>query len=90
MFIRLLRNLKRFWIRWSCNPFHGIRLSPINCEELCFDADVERMVRECELKGAFRSYGALEDYNKEFVVIFKSHRSDFLMDYSQVDGHFRV
>lgn len=90
MFTQLLRHLNRIWTRWLRNPFHGIKLSPITDEELCFDPDVERMIRECELQNAFRSYGTLEDYNKDFVIYFKSHRSDFYLDYSQKDGHFRV
>jgi len=57
---------------------------------LKFDPDIERMVRECELDEVFRSFGSLEEYNKEFVMFFKAHRKEFFLDYSQNDGHFRV
>lgn len=90
MFTQLLRTIKKIWMRWRTNPFCGIQLSPIAEEDLCFDPDVERMIRECELRDAFRTFGTLEDYNREFVSYFKSHRSDFYLDYSQKDGHFRV
>ena len=90
MFIRLLGRLKRMWTRWMRNPFYGVRLSPITDEELCFDPDVERIIRECEFRDAFRSFGSLEDYNRDFAVFFKCHRSEFYLDYSQKDGHFRV
>jgi hypothetical protein len=48
------------------------------------------MVSECDLDEMFRSFGSLEEYNKEFVSFFKAHRREFLLDYSQRDGHFRV
>jgi hypothetical protein len=47
-------------------------------------------MRESELDEIFRSFGSLEEYNQEFVVFFKAHRREFLLDYSQRDGHFRV
>lgn len=90
MFIHLLRNLRLFLMRWLGNPFNGIKLSPIADEDLCFDPDVERMMEDRALGDAFRSFGTLEDYNRDFITFFKSHRSDFYLDYSQKDGHFRV
>jgi hypothetical protein len=74
----------------TLNPFHGVELSCINEEDLQFDPDIDRIMRESELDEIFRSFGSLEEYNQEFVVFFKAHRREFLLDYSQRDGHFRV
>ncbi|HPI93745.1 MAG TPA: hypothetical protein PK350_11475 [Deltaproteobacteria bacterium] len=90
MIIYALRTIKRLWMRWLGNPFHGVKLYHITDEDLCFDPDVERMIRECELQDAFKSCGSLEDYNKDFVNFFTSNRRQFHLDYSQKDGHFRV
>lgn len=72
------------------NPFQGVELYRIKDEDLQFDPDIDRIMRESELDEIFRSFGNLEEYNKEFVVFFKAHRREFLLDYSQRDGHFRV
>jgi HSP20 family molecular chaperone IbpA len=74
----------------TLNPFQGVELSCINEEDLQFDPDIDRIMRESELDEIFRSFGSLEEYNQEFVVFFKAHRREFLIDYSQRDGHFRV
>jgi hypothetical protein len=74
----------------TLNPFQGVELSCINEEDLQFDPDIDRIMRESELDEIFRSFGSLEEYNQEFVVFFKAHRREFLLDYSQRDGHFRV
>jgi hypothetical protein len=74
----------------TLNPFQGVELSCINEEDLQFDPDIERIMRESEFDEIFRSFGSLEEYNQEFVVFFKAHRREFLIDYSQRDGHFRV
>jgi len=90
MFTQILRALKKIWIRVTGNPFQGVELSCIEDEDLQFDPDIDRIMRENELDEIFRSFGNLEEYNKEFVVFFKAHRREFLLDYSQRDGHFRV
>jgi hypothetical protein len=74
----------------TLNPFQGLEFSCINEEDLQFDPDIDRIMRESELDEIFRSFGSLEEYNQEFVVFFKAHRREFLLDYSQRDGHFRV
>ena len=90
MFTRMLHVLRKYWRRITLNPFQGVELSIITNEELQFDPDIDRMVSECELDEMFRSFGSLEEYNKEFVSFFKAHRRELLLDYSQRDGHFRV
>ncbi|HOS97447.1 MAG TPA: hypothetical protein PLR71_03855 [Deltaproteobacteria bacterium] len=88
--MRILNLIRMFLQRWLGNPFHGLKLSHIEDQDMYFDPDVERMIRECELRDAFRSFGTLEEYNRDFATYFKSHRGDFYLDYSQRDGHFRV
>ena len=90
MFTQILLALRKIWLRMTLNPFQGVELSSIKDEDLQFDPDIDRIMRESELDEIFRSFGSLEDYNKEFVVFFKAHRREFLLDYSQRDGHFRV
>jgi hypothetical protein len=90
MFKLILLALRKIWFRITLNPFQGVEFSSIKDEDLQFDPDIDRMIRESELDEIFRSFGCLEDYNKEFVVFFKAHRREFLLDYSQRDGHFRV
>lgn len=90
MFTHVLARIRRIWTRLLRNPFQGIQLSHISEQDLCFDPDVERMLREGELPDAFRIFGTLEDYNRDFVMYYRSHRSDFFLDVSQKDGHFRV
>ncbi|HNS90952.1 MAG TPA: hypothetical protein PLP82_06905 [Deltaproteobacteria bacterium] len=90
MFTTLLRNLKDMWRRWLCTPFNGVTLSHISDADLSFDPDVERMIRECGLRETYSRCGTLEDYNKDFITFFTARRSDFYLDYSQKDGHFRV
>jgi len=48
------------------------------------------MIRECGLRETYSRCGTLEDYNKDFITFFTARRSDFYLDYSQKDGHFRV
>jgi hypothetical protein len=86
----ILRALRKIWLRMTLNPFQGLEFSCINEEDLQFDPDIDRIMRESELDEIFRSFGSLEEYNQEFVVFFKAHRREFLLDYSQRDGHFRV
>jgi hypothetical protein len=90
MFTQILRKLRKFWKWMTGNPFQGMELYCIKDEDLQFDPDIDRIMREHELDEIFRSFGNLEEYNKEFVVFLKAHRREFLLDYSQRDGHFRV
>ncbi len=90
MFKWLTIILKTLWRRVTGNPFHGVSISYISDEDLKFDPDIERLIRDCEINDLFRSFGSLEEYNREFLSYFKAHRRDFLLDYSQRDGHFRV
>lgn len=90
MFVRLLHTIRRLWERWVDNPFQSVNLEHIDEEDLCYDPDVERILKSLELQSAFRCFRTLEDYNKDFIAYFKSHRREFLLDYSQKDGHFRV
>ena len=41
-------------------------------------------------KTDYRDYMNQEEYNREFLAIFKNCRRNILLDYSQKDGHFRV
>ena len=90
MFTRMLHVLRKYWRRITHNPFQGVKISIITNEDLQFDPDIDRMLRESEFDEMFRSFGSLEEYNKEFVTFFKAHRREFMLDYSQRDGHFRV
>lgn len=90
MFIRILAALRRIWLRMTRNPFHGVVISRITDADLQFDPDIERILRESEIPDLFRSFRSLEEYNREFMMFFKAHRSEFLLDFSQKDGHFRV
>jgi len=87
---RILITLRKIWLRITGNPFHGVVLSHITDEDLQFDPDIDRMIMEAEMSDPFRSFMTIEEYNKEFIVFFKAHRNEFLLDYSQRDGHFRV
>lgn len=90
MLKRIFITLKKFWLQITGNPFHGVVISHISDEDLQFDPDIDRMMMEAELTDPFRSFGTIEEYNREFIVFFKAHRNEFLLDYSQRDGHFRV
>jgi len=48
------------------------------------------MIRECGLRETYSRCGTLEDYDKDYITFFTARRSDFYLDYSQKDGHFRV
>ena len=90
MIRRILIGLRKIWLRITGNPFHGVVISHITDEDLQFDPDIDRMVMEAEMNDPFRSFVTIEEYNQEFIVFFKAHRNEFLLDYSQRDGHFRV
>jgi hypothetical protein len=90
MLTRILLALRTLWRRMTGNPFQGVMIECISDEDLQFDPDIDRLLTDYEFNEAFRSFGSLEEYNKEFVTFFKSHRRRFLLDYSQRDGHFRV
>ena len=90
MLTRLLIALRKLWRRMTGNPFKDITIGCISDEDLRFDPDMERMLTDYEFDEAFRSFYSLDEYNKDFVIFFKSHRREFLIDYSQRDGHFRV
>lgn len=87
---RIRTTLRKLWTRITGNPFHGVELSHITDADLQFDPDIDRMIMEAEFDDPFRSFGSAEEYNREFIVYFKAHRSEFMLDYSQRDGHFRV
>ena len=87
---RWLLALRRFWRRITGNPFLGVTINSITDEDLRIEYNMDRMIREYDLDDDFRSFGNLEEYNREFLVFFKTHRREFLLDYSQKDGHFRV
>jgi hypothetical protein len=38
----------------------------------------------------YRDYRNQDEYNRDFLAIFKTCRRNILLDYSQKDGHFRV
>jgi hypothetical protein len=38
----------------------------------------------------FKSYSSVDEYNKDFLNIFQAFRREFILDYSQKDGHFKV
>lgn len=94
MFSRIKKRLKKFWTRWLGNPFLGVKLPHISDSDLRFDGDIQKLIsrRKSEITfgHGFISYSTQEDYNKDFIVFYKAHRSSFYLDYSQSDGHFRV
>lgn len=42
------------------------------------------------LAGDFKIFSSKDEYNREFLSVFQSFKSSFLLDYSHRDGHFRV
>ncbi len=42
------------------------------------------------LAGDFKIFSSGDEYNREFLSVFQSFKSSFLLDYSHRDGHFRV
>jgi hypothetical protein len=53
-------------------------------------SSLEDIILELGLDSEYRDCGSLDEYNRDFLTIFKTHRRDFLLDHSQKDGHFRV
>lgn len=53
-------------------------------------SSLEDIIIELGFDSEYRDCGSLDEYNRDFLAIFKTHRSDFLLDHSQKDGHFRV
>ncbi len=94
MFTRIVQRLRLLWARWFCNPFIGVTLPPISERDLRFDADIQKFVcrrsKPDAPPHAFISYMTIEDYNKDFIVFYRSNRSQFCLDHSHNDGHFRV
>lgn len=43
-----------------------------------------------DLGDDFKCFSSMDDYNKDFLTIFQTYRTDIFLDYSQKDGHFRV
>ena len=38
----------------------------------------------------FKSFSRVDDYNRDFLSIFKTSKKDIIIDYTHKDGHFRV
>lgn len=55
-----------------------------------FKSDYVFMQNPESISDDFKSFSSMDEYNKDFLSIFQTYRSDFVLDYSQKDGHFRV
>jgi hypothetical protein len=55
-----------------------------------FSSDFIMMQNPEAIRDDFKSFSTMDDYNKDFLSIFQTYRKDFVLDYSQKDGHFRV
>lgn len=42
------------------------------------------------LAGDFKIFSSKDEYNREFLCVFQSFKSSFLLDYNHRDGHFRA
>jgi hypothetical protein len=51
---------------------------------------LNKVLENLKIETNFRNFESLKEYNQDFLAIFKTHRTDFVLDYSQKDGHFRV
>ena len=82
-----------FWVLWR----NILKTYPKDDIALITDDDesdepsiLNRMLENLKIETNFRDCENLREYNQDFLSIFKTHRTDFLLDYSQKDGHFRV
>jgi hypothetical protein len=70
--------------------YPGEEIALIMDEKTPENINLHAILEELEIEMNFRDCGNLKEYNQEFMSIFKMHRTEFLLDYSQKDGHFRV
>lgn len=83
--------IKVFWSRFSKKGHSGNEIDFILDDEMyCQPSDGEDMLADFGIEDGFRDCRDLAEYNKDFLLIFKVYRKDFLIDYSHKDGHFRV
>ncbi|MCE5275539.1 MAG: hypothetical protein ABFD70_05605 [Syntrophaceae bacterium] len=83
--------IRVFWSRFSKKGHSGSGIDFVLDDEMyCQPSDVEDMLADFGIEDRFRDCRDLAEYNKDFLMIFKVYRRDFLIDYSQKDGHFRV
>lgn len=83
--------IRVFWNRFSKKSHPGNEIDFILDDEMdCLPCDEEDMLADFGIEDRFRDCRDLAEYNKDFLMIFKVYRRDFLIDYSQKDGHFRV
>jgi len=81
-----------FWSLWRriMRTQSGEEIALIMDDETTEKNNLNAILEELEIEMNFRDCGNLKEYNQEFMSIFKMHRTEFLLDYSQKDGHFRV
>lgn len=83
--------IRVFWSRFSKKGHPANEIDFILDDEMdCQPCDEEDMLADFCIEDRFRDCRDLAEYNKDFLMIFKVYRRDFLIDYSQKDGHFRV
>ncbi|MCD6570649.1 MAG: hypothetical protein J7L53_08120 [Deltaproteobacteria bacterium] len=74
--------------------FHKVFVGGIPLESLDLSDVLERDIRDlmnCPgCPSDFKLFHIKEEYNKDLLVVFQSHRNSFFLDYNHRDGHFRV
>jgi hypothetical protein len=90
----MINHIKKYFSR-IIDQFFGKRIfekksvKSIDLSDI-FRSDFINVQNQEAIRDDFKSFSSMDDYNKEFLCIFQSYRSDFVLDYSQKDGHFRV
>lgn len=81
-----------FWNLWRriIKTYPGEDIALIMDDRTTEKDNLSVILEELAIEMNFRDCGNLKEYNQEFMSIFKMHRTEFLLDYSQKDGHFRV
>jgi hypothetical protein len=80
-----------FWRRLTGKVYQSTEIASISDDDIHpISSSLEDIIIELGFDSEYRDCENLDEYNRDFLAIFKTHRRDFLLDHSQKDGHFRV
>jgi hypothetical protein len=79
------------WRQLTGKHYPSTKISFISDDDIHpISSSLEDIITELGYDSEYRDCQSQDEYNRDFLTIFKVHRRDFLLDYSQRDGHFRV